>query len=268
MMNALSSNEYVKREGYSATTLIKPPQMKALQDRYGEDEFEIYDRVWSILGTAYHNYLERYVEDEALAEHYVTGSVDGCGIHGTVDHYVNGCISDYKLTSSWKYVGKDFSEWEQQLNTYAYLFGATHKVDKLQIIATFRDWSAMQAMRSKDYPQKPIVVISIPLWTQEQQYEYISARVRLHEEAKGVKDIHLPPCGDKDRWYTGTKYAVMKRGGKRAVKLYDNLMEAEDRASSESKYYVDTRLGQHKRCEKYCSAASHCKQWEVLKDGV
>lgn len=262
VLNALGSNEYIKREGYSATTLLKPPQMKVLQDRYGDDEKVPMDNLWSVLGTAVHNVLEKYAEEEARTEVNYHTDLNGVRVHGTVDHYVSGTISDFKITSAWKYLNKDFTEWEAQLNIYAYLMGDTALVDNVQIIAIFRDWSEMQAKRSNDYPQSPIVVIPLPLWSTEEQYEFISERAHLHEAAKDRPDVGLPPCSDKERWYTGTKYAVMKKGGKRAVKLHDDLKEATEHAETDPLLYVETRLGESRRCSRYCPAASHCQQWK------
>lgn len=267
VLNALASNEYTQRDGFSATTLIKPPQMVTLQKRYGDDPVENpVDKLWSIFGTAVHNVFEKYAEEDALVEQHYSIEVAGTTIHGTVDHYKDGVISDYKITSSWKYINKDFAEWEQQLNIYSYLMRDKVPVEKLQIIAIFRDWSAMQALRSKDYPQSPIVVIPINHWQPEQQYEYIWERTVLHLAAEEEEDQNLPPCSDKERWYGGTTYAVMKKGGKRAVRVYDNLEEAEAHVGQEKTMHVEIRKGEHRRCQQYCPVASRCTQWRKLQD--
>jgi hypothetical protein len=262
VLNALASNEYTKREGLSATTLLKPPQMRVLQERHGDDDKLPMDMVWSILGTAVHNVFEKYAEEEALTEQNYHLDISGERIHGTVDHYVNGIISDFKITSAWKYVSGDFTEWEQQLNIYAYLMSDIHPVISLQIIAVFRDWSESQSIRAGDYPKDQIVVIPLRLWSREEQYEFISSRVRAHKAAELLEDSQLPSCSDKERWYTGTKYAVMKRGNKRAIKLYDDFDEASSHSNSESNLYIEERLGESKRCGKYCPVASKCQQWK------
>ena len=266
VLNALASDEYKVRPGYSATTLIKPPQIKALQDRYGDDEQDPISRLWSVLGTAVHNVMEKNVSENACAETYITMPWKDTTIHGTIDHYEDGVISDFKVTSAWKAVRGDYSDWEQQLNIYAYLLSQEKPVHSLQIIGLFRDWSKMQATRSPDYPQAPVVTIPITLWEPEVQYEFIDQRVQAHEMAASLEDNALPECSDHDRWYTGTKYAVMKKGNKRAVKLHDNLDEATSHAAQDSKCYVEIREGEHKRCMEYCPVASKCQQWRRLRE--
>lgn len=267
VLNALSSDEYIYRDGLSATTLIKPPQMRVLQKRYGEDKKNPIDNLWSVFGTAVHNVMEKNASEGVVSERHLSREMFNTVVHGTVDHYENGVISDFKVTSCFKYVKKDFEDWERQLNIYAYLLRMDGvAVNKLQIIGIFRDWSKNQALRNKDYPQQAIQTIPIKLWTEKEAKEYIQSRVEAHLEAEDLSDEELPPCTEKDRWYSGTVYAVMKGKNKRAVKLYDNLKDAEVHAEEDKAFRVEIRPGENRMCQGYCPVASKCKQWKRIQE--
>ena len=65
-----------------------------------------------------------------------------------------GKIIDYKTTSAWTTVFQSqIKEWTEQLNCYAYLYRTQgFSVDKLEIIAIYRDWSRTNALKDKNYP--------------------------------------------------------------------------------------------------------------------
>ncbi len=58
----------------------------------------------------------------------------------------------------------------------------------------------------------------------------------------------------------------MKKGGKRAVKLYDTELEAQSHAAQDKSLFVETRPGQSVRCEAYCRVAAFCSQRQGLKE--
>ena len=85
-------------------------------------------------------------------------------LSGQVDHYKDGVITDYKVTTSFKVCKGDYSDWEKQLNIYAWLFKQhKYKVNSLRIISFIRDHSESNKFKS-GYPNFPITVIPITLW--------------------------------------------------------------------------------------------------------
>ena len=170
-----------------------------------------------------------------------------------------GLIQDWKLTSIYKADG-DIS-WERQLNVLRYLAVKNgHKVDRLQVVAIFRDWSKAQSQRKPDYPQFQIKVIEVPVWTMEEAERYITERVELHQRVEAGDVIG---CSDEERWYTGTTYALMKDGGKRAKRVVPILA---DLGEIPEGHHVETRHGLSKRCaEGWCDAAPFCEQWQHLR---
>jgi len=263
-----------RRADISATRLIAPPQMVELERQHADEITEdVTDRLWSLFGQAVHTVLERAgAEFDSLTEERLYMDVDGWTVSGQLDEYTldeSATLTDWKVVSTWSIIFGDKPEWASQLNTLAALLRANgHAPRALQIVALLRDWVASRAMREPDYPQRQIAVVPIPLWSPEQAHNYITERVKLH---KAARSGDMTPCTDEERWMRGEKWAVMKRGRKSAVKLFDaptfankavEQLEERDRIAGKSaSYYVEHRPGTYMRCERYCRAAPWCKQW-------
>ena len=160
-------------------------------------------------------------------------------------------------------------EWELQLNIYGWLVNKVKKLNikKLQICAMIRDWNRRGIQNSSDYPKAPVQIVDIPVWKDEDIEAYLKERINLHKESKLLSDIgeELPLCSDDERWKKPTRYAVMKKGAKRAVKLFEDAEEAEklcDRKYKEGSFYVEKRVGEAIRCTgNYCGVADWCSQY-------
>jgi hypothetical protein len=55
----------------------------------------------------------------------------------------------------------------------------------------------------------------------------------------------------------------MKRGNVKAVKLFDNPIEADQLASTSAALYVEHRPGEAVRCQDWCPVAHLCPQWQT-----
>lgn len=168
--------------------------------------------------------------------------------------------------------GKEIDDsWMAQLNIYAYLFRHIgFSVKALKIVAILKDWSKMQVEQGSDYPKEPIVVINVPVWSDVDCLKYIQERVALHEAARVSKDDDLPECTAEERWCRPTKFALMKKGNKRAVKLYATSFEAEVALGDKKDHYVEKRPGESVRCGNYCDGAEFCNQYKkaLAEDNV
>lgn len=261
----------VKNDGYtkggadiSVTELIGPPRIAALKRKH-EDELteDAADRIFSLLGQSIHTILER-ANRTGIAERRLSLTVEGWVISGGMDLYEEGgVLTDYKTTSAWSVKGGVKPEWTEQLNVYAEILRANgHAVTGLKIVAILRDWSKLEARRDADYPQRQVVTHTVELWPEAQAQKYVRERVILHKQAR----VALPECSREDRWAKRPKFALMKVGGKRAVKLYDNEADAQAHASSDPKNLrVDVRPGESTRCEAYCAVAEFCTQFQQAK---
>lgn len=262
MVNLLTRNLHVTQGKYSVTGLIAPPRIMQLRKRHDADiEVDPIDRIWLLFGTLTHSQLESVEGDNTLSEERLIAEVDGVFFSGTADVYERETIYDYKTTSVYAVKDGIKDDWSLQISIYAWLYrrhGFSVKAGK--IVAILKDWSKTKAKQDEGYPAKPVVVIDVPLLSNEQTEEYIRARIKLHEEAEKLADDDLPCCTDAERWAQPSKYAVMKKGRKSAVKLHDSEFEAQvmvDGLSNE--HYIEHRKGKFGRCEDYCEVNGYCQ---------
>tara|TARA_R110002167_G_scaffold61573_3_gene173883 strand:- start:1171 stop:2070 length:900 start_codon:yes stop_codon:yes gene_type:complete len=260
----------------STTRLITPPRIRVLEAKHWENLTEdVADKIFALLGSSVHHVIERAVTDEDIAELRLFHEVNGWTLSGQFDLLTaKGELIDFKVTSAWSALdalknGK--AEWEQQLNVLDYLsrhtdhslknyLGKTLKVKSLSIMAILRDWSKMKTMTSKDYPRKQVVMIPVRQWSEEEQDNFVLARIKAHQEAEVGE---LPVCSAKERWRKDDKYAIMKDGRKTALRLLDTKDQVKqylkDNKLVEGKgCTVVLRAGEDIRCQSYCRVNSFC----------
>jgi hypothetical protein len=260
----------------STTRLITPPRIRVLEARHWENLTEdVADKIFALLGSSVHHVIERAVTDEDIAELRLFHEVNGWTLSGQFDLLTSkGELIDFKVTSAWAALdalknGKP--EWEQQLNVLDYLsrhtdhslknyLGKTLKVKSLSIMAILRDWSKMKTMTSKDYPRKQVVMIPVRQWSEEEQDNFVLARIKAHQEAEVGE---LPVCSAKERWRKDDKYAIMKDGRKTALRLLDTKDQVKqylkDNKLVEGKgCTVVLRAGEDIRCQSYCRVNFFC----------
>jgi len=255
---------------YSASMLHNPVRQVLLVRRHDQEiEEDVSDRIWALLGTAVHYILEKAEGAYELVETYLEQEfLPNVTVSGTVDHYIDGTISDYKVTSAWSVLfGSRIPDWESQLNVYAFLFRQESiEVNQLQVVAILRDWSRKKAYEDMAYPQGMITVVPIRLWTYDEQYEYIMDRVEGFESYKDVPDDELPFCTDEERWKDPAKFAVMKNGRKSALRVLDSEGAArqylDEKCDGDPKCYIEKRPSVARRCADYCAAAPFCNQYQ------
>lgn len=261
LVNAVANDPYdAGRSDISATSLIDAPQRRALLFKHRDEIIEdVSDRIWALLGSAIHHILERAEDEHAVVEERLFAEVDGWIVSGQFDRYLpkSFIIQDWKVTTVYK-AQSDPGEWERQLNVLAWLARRNGlRVDKVQICAIMRDWAKSRSMNDKTYPATNVMVIDVPIWPDAVAEEYIRERVHLHQQAR---EGNPEPCTDKERWYTGDKWAVKKPTAQRAYKVFDTEQEAI--ANCNDSMVVEHRPGEYKRCQQYCEAAKFCAQWQ------
>lgn len=242
----------------SVTALIDAPQRRALLRTHGSEvTTDVSERIWALLGQAVHHILERAGTD-TLVEQRLFAEVEGWTLSGQFDrlHLASQTLSDYKVTTTFK--AKGDPSWTRQLNILRWLAHANGlRAEQLEIVAIFRDWRATEAERNPEYPQAPVQVIPVDVWPLEQTLAYIRERVRLHQQTRTAVDpAAFPPCTDDERWYSGDSWAIVKPGGKRALRVL-----TEQPTDIPDGYVVEHRPGRYRRCESYCEVAPFCPQW-------
>jgi hypothetical protein len=183
-------------------------------------------------------------------------------IYGQADVYLldAGLIQDWKDTSVYSVMDGVKREWAAQLNILAELVRLNGgPVNRLQIVAFLRDWSAARS-KASGYPKEKIQIVDVPMWAPENVRDYILFRCSAHQTALDMEDVDdISPCTDEEVWAQPTKWAVMKKGRKSAVKLHSSAKSAEQHAEKLGKnHWVEVRPGSRPRCESYCSVARFC----------
>lgn len=257
---AVRNDPYQGGGDISVTKLIDSPQRRVLYKQYRDFVVEdVSERVWSLMGQAVHTVLER-AQTSALVEERLYMDVNGWKLSGQFDrlHLGDESLQDWKVTTTYK--SKGDPSWERQLNILRLLAHENgYTVSKLQVVAIYRDWSRAKAKASDSYPQTNVQIIEVPVWDLEKTRQYVEERVALHQSAEADGAMH---CTDEERWYQGTTYALMKKGGKRAIKVVEIR---KDLGEPEDGYYIEERKGSYKRCEEFCEVAPFCKQYATEK---
>lgn len=271
---------------YSVTDLLKPPRVCQLLKRHAKEidampitEEEIQKAMKAFMGTALHSaferslsqYANRYPKMDLLVERKLWDKVLGRRIVGKFDVYLNGALYDFKSTSAWKWVYRQWQEYEDQLNIYAWLLGLSGvEVNVLNVIFWFTDWDKNN--KKPDYPQSMIEQATMKnLWPKKKQLKFVEALVKKHIDAENLPDDYLPLCTLEEQWEQELKFAVILPGTPKAKRLLDTEEEAKKYIEEHELHtcIIERRGGRLTRCEDYCKANIFCSQWkEAHKNDV
>jgi len=273
VVDALTYDTYSRGESdISVTQLIDSPRVSLLQTEHADEiDRDAVDFLWSRFGTSVHEMFEKSVsDDEYVTEERLFHKIDDWTISGAIDlqhiHKDGIAVADYKVTSVWSVIF-DKQEWHKQLNCYAWLVRKAKQapVKSLSIVAILRDWNRRKSEESADYPESPITIVNIPMWSESDQDQYVFDRLNEHQLAyfQSVSGGDLPECSDEERWKKGDKYAVMG-SGKRAIRVLNSLEEAEEYSSAlDQKTRVEHRVGESTRCiQNWCNVNEWCDQFQ------
>jgi len=279
---AVKNDPYDSEGSISATTLIQPPQIIGLTHLHHDElEEDASDRIWALFGQSVHHIIERANATEMILGNQVGDSCDrlcdelieerlfsvigGELVSGKFDRVSikDATLSDYKVTSVWTKIFGPRPEWEEQLNICAQLCRNNGiAINKLEIIAIYRDYRDTEALRTDGYPRSVIEAIPVDVWPETRCMEFIRERVDAYKKAISGE---WRPCTDEERWPKPTTYAVMKVGRQSAVRVFDRRLEAEDYMDQhqDGKLSVVVRPGSARRCERYCPVADLCPQYQA-----
>ena len=266
ILKAMQNDTYDKgNSDYTATSLLKPARITALEKLHGHElEEDAENGLYRLYGQLAHALLERGNEND-LAEKRFFILVNGMNVSAQLDtlSVKSKVLSDYKFTTSWGFK-KDAPpkpDFVAQLNIQAEILRQNgYEVKKLQIIGLLRDWQISQAKADPNYPQTPVIILDIPMWSTETILLFIRMRISAHQEAAR----NLPECSSDERWAKPDTWAVIKNGQKRAinggVQLSPQLAEAVKEKTPGT--FVQHRPGESVRCANYCSVSKFCTQYQ------
>lgn len=262
LVDAVRNDGYDKGGAdFSVTELISPPRIAKLKRQHGNNIVEdASDRIFSLFGQAIHTILQRAASGRYIIETRYSVEHDGAKVSGQIDLFdrETSTLQDWKITSRYATQDGPKPEWIAQGNLNRYLLWKNGiQAEAIQYIALFRDWSKMAVARgTRGYPQRQVQVLNLPIWPIEKVQGYLSERISLHREA----DFRLPMCTPEERWSKPARYALMKKGRKRAVKLYDTKEEAVEAGikAGTVDHRVEDRPGEETRCLYFCPVVAWC----------
>lgn len=270
LVKAVSLEKHNGENEVSATTLLKGVKEILLTEKHWEEiTVDVSENLWALFGTAIHALLEKESPDTFTEEKFWS-KIGDWNVTGRVDCYdmAKEIIFDYKVTSAWKIVFKNFTDWERQGKIYAWLLKQKGlNVKECRFIAMLRDWSATESLRNSDYPKGQIYVHKFEI-TEDDMTEtekFIKEKLEQLSAYKGTPDDSIPCCTEEERWADKTKWAVMKIGNKSAVKggICESQEDADKMAKElGDKYYVEERKGKDKKCERYCPCKDFCSYYK------
>ena len=264
---------------YSATSVLKGVREAILQRRHDDEiESDVSEMVWAIFGAAVHSILEGAQETESqIKENKIEVEMpNGYELSGIFDLYddATGTVTDYKTASIWKVKFGEFDDWRQQTLIYCWMLRQIgFDAKRGQIVAMLKDHSKTKA-KIGEHPPLPVFQIGWDFTARdfEEAEQYLLGKFAQIEEAEKLPDDELPICTEAERWTRGESFAVIKRGQKRAKKVFkseDFGQEAEQRAREYASvigedFIVEHRPGIDGKCLDYCSAAPFCSHYKRI----
>jgi len=300
LFNALQWDEYDPgKADYTPSSLGRPPYMAKLEKIHGDNVVvDVADNVWLLLGKATHKIVEIGTRNmpNNFAEKRVYCKVDKWDISMQMDNLFidadNQLLEDHKTTSVYKFKPNydgtipDAPDWDAQLNIGAYILRHNFwyyvgensssgdpqivehipiPIKTLRINGILKDHRQVLARNDHTYPQHPIAIREFQIWSDEKVEAYIIEKATAQDFAKESSLEDIPVCTDEEMWATPDKWALMKNGNKKAIKLFQSELgvynHCEDKglklSDKKGEYYRQFRPGERKRCEGYCNVGKN-----------
>ena len=265
LVQAVVHDPYSKGDSdFSVTGLLAPPRLSVLQKKHDKQiTQDVTDMLWSLLGQIGHAVLQKGAHGDIVEKRFFA-ELMGYKISGQVDYGIDKTIHDFKFVSIFVTKNGAKPEWVKQLNCYRWLCAQNGiQIDKLQITAIYRDWRKNEAGRDPSYPQSHAQSFDLPVWSLPATEQFIKDRLAMHVAARKK----LPLCSAEDRWAKDDSWALYKRGGKRALRVFFNkaVAGAELNKAGAKLHEIQFRPGESTRCESWCPVAPFCDQFKALK---
>lgn len=270
-----AKDEAIEPGVYRVTSLLKGIRETMLERRHhGEIEQDVSEMIWLLFGTAAHAVLESHEESATeIKETRLKIPVDDFFLTGKFDIYddATGMVTDYKTASVWKIIFGDFSDWRRQALNYCLMLRAIgFNAHRAEIVALLKDHSKRDAKIKPGYPPLPVHVVKFEFTEADfaEGEEWLAAKFEEVKFAETLSDDELPVCTPEERYNSGDKFAVMKKGRKTALRVLDTEDEAEDWKSENGGDFIEKRPGTDKKCIDYCAACEFCNYYRDHVKGV
>lgn len=281
MVDVFDDKPYIQAGAadYSATSIIDPPRITILKKRYGDKIVDdVMDR-WNIfLGNAIHEKIESELQSfpsRYILERKFTEVVNGVKIVCKIDAYdvETDTLYDHKTCKVFAWSNEPKKEWEEQININIWFMRkAGFEPVRACINALMLDWlPGMAKFKGPDeYPQVPMCEFEIPIWSFDEQEEFIKGRLDILEAAAAKEDAELPLCSEAEMWAKPDTFAVKKEGvyvAKRVLPTMKEAVEWKAKQRNHTELFIEPRPGERVRCENYCKVKAFCSQYKDYVNG-
>lgn len=261
------SGRHVPKGIISVTQLLKGTKELILEDRFIDTEEvqrDCSEAVYTLFGSLTHKLLEEAPNSEnCIREETFQTTVDGVVIQGTADSYdpQNQTLLDWKTATVWKVINKDYENYFWQLKIYAFLMKrAGIPVKHAKLCFYLKDFSLQQAKITKDYPSIGIQTVDLEI----SDADLFEAELFVRQKIREIKnnwdktESEIEPCTMEQRFQEPTKWACMKKGNKRAQKVFENESDCDEMVKTNPAFYKEERPSVPKKCVDYCNYNCKC----------
>ena len=240
----------------SVTDLIKEPLIRTLYiEKWDDIVADWSDFILPTQGNALHDRYEIFADEDDDAEHKLEDVIDGLILVGKADNKREDYIVDVKQI---KVYGPQYklNEWEKQLNIYCQMWRQRGEViNRLLVDIWYRNFSDSET-HYKNYPPIAYEEIKLPIWTFEQQKEYIKEQIHFHIMASHQE------CSDEQK---GIRWEVYKNKNKTPTKVEQSENEAQSWANKQDKKDKYTVKKSKPKFCRYCKSKSVCPYYKKGK---
>lgn len=235
----------------SVTDLIKEPLIRTLYiEKWDDLVVDVSDFIQATQGNSLHSRYEMMADEDDDAEHKLEDVVDGFILVGKADNKRDDYILDVKTV---KVYGPSYKldDWARQGNVYIWQRRKRGEaISRLLVDAWYRDW-AESNISWKNYPKVGYEEFSLPVWTFEQQEEYIKDQIHFHTMMSHTE------CSDQQK---GIRWEVYKNKNKTNSKV-EHSKEAAEKWAAKQDTKDTYRVEKSKPifCIRYCKSRSVCQ---------
>lgn len=276
------SNEWYSganaKHDFSVTGFNQPVPLTILEQRHKDEiQEDVADTFVQLLGVGFHSLSEQALKDDIVYQTEKRNFIlfDGYTISGQYDLYIPSIktLVDYKVTKASSFIyGTKKDDYNLQMNLNKYILKQHDiEVKNMHIVELYRDYSKGQEKYNSAYPPSGINIIECDEYTDAVVEYKVAKFIQEYNRLKNLPDNMLPPCSPEERWEKGGEYAVMKQGGKRALKLFKTKNEAEIYRNNNCDMnitFIEKRPVELTRCNEWCRVNQWCPFYQAHLQGI
>jgi hypothetical protein len=234
----------------SVTDLINEPLIRTLQiEKWDELVRDYSDFLTMVQGTALHDRYEMLADEDDDCETKLENPVGNFILVGKADNKRDDYILDVKQTAVYNPLYK-IPDWTAQGNVYVWQRRVRgEEINRILIDVWYRNWQEKNK-HWRNYPPIPYEELSLKVWTQQEQDDYINSQVEFHTMASHDE------CSEQQK---GIRWEAFKNKNKTNCKVgssFDEVQKWVNKQDKKDAYRIEK--SPPKFCIKYCKSRSIC----------